>query len=426
MRALLNSMSCLFLFWKIVVAILIIVLIGIRVSHPQTLEVEAKVFVEAVKNGNTIQAVSAITSMSERAIFMHNLVADEVDKINRFVEPLEAGLNALNGDARELSSFQEMLDRDINAFGEAYQFDELKGRDYGLVTSDLEKMNSAELIETYASVSAQAEADIVAYKVEISEILDHREELSDLIQASELAEFKGVEVEKLLGDLNDSGISILSRTDIVWMEFSLYIGPRLSSRTSAIREAEDRLQKRQLNLELLLKRSEKLRESVDASWWWETFREGAANSTQTSIVPGMEALETAGNAGESAGSDASSEFTQLIARTIEVSNATKTLVERLTQEAAKMDREAAKSSQISNLIGLVSAIASGIAPTLEGSNKSENSVQQGKNTPIKKIGKVLKKGNMKKISPKVKTKKPKKLVIDKPVKIERTKMLGPT
>lgn len=242
----------------------------------------------------------------------------------------------------------------------------MKLRDYGLTTEKLEDLLNQEkpedlvnedLIVEYARVSTQASSDIAAYDKEIEGLLSHKGDLERLIEASKLAEDRGAEVAKLLEELNSQGISVLLRTDFIWVEFVLDIQPLLTKRTTEIKGALERIGGRLENLKDLRNRANALRGWVDYFWWYEAFRQSAVQHAD-SAVPGMTETGTASDVGGNAGSHAGNAMAKLLSDAQAATAITDDIVEQLRKEGAKKDSDAAKSARIQQFLGVASTVLS--------------------------------------------------------------------
>lgn len=282
------------------------------------------------------------------------------------------GLDAFNGSPKELGSLVTMLEADtknlnditvpVPAFGDPTK---------GVATSDL--TSGDPIIRGTALDKLLAQGDKL--RAEFNSTLDRYQRLqktaNETVNEAMAAEDRGVALEKVLDKLDDSAAGFVlniygQHLAFMALDMTIAVNPALAQRTSAAKA----LAKRYADAINVMR--DKLRQyRLYESWarfyrWQEWIRQYSPLSSQLKEAEDILAkVDTLGGLSSTGASPGALAIAQLIKKTVQETGATKAQAERLIEQAARKDAEAAAQQEHQALLGLIGAV-SGLGSNVAG------------------------------------------------------------
>lgn len=310
------------------------------------------------------------------------------EKANTIAKPakniageISRGLDAFNGSPKELDSLVTMIEADTKRLNDLTvpvpDFgDPMKGAAAGDLTSGDPVVRGAALDRMLAHGDK--------LRAEFNSALDRYQRLQKTADQTVTeaigAEDRGIALEKVLDKLNDSGAGFVMNVygqhlAFMVLDMTISVNPALAGRTSAAKalakrysDAIDamRAKLRQFRLYESWARFYRLQE------WIRQYSPLSSQLKQAEDI--LAKVNSLGGLSSDGASPGALAIAQLIRKTMQETGATKAQAERLIEQAARKDAEAAAQREHQALLGLVGAVSglgSSIAGSAGGSTGSE-------------------------------------------------------
>ncbi|WP_152977486.1 hypothetical protein [Bradyrhizobium pachyrhizi] len=285
---------------------------------------------------------------------------------------ISRGLDAFNGSPRELDSLVTMIEADTKRLNEL----NVPVPDFG---DPVKGVAAADLTSGDPAVRGAALDRMLAQgdklRAEFNSALDRYQRLQKTVDQTVTeaigAEDRGIALEKVLDKLNNSAAGFVmnvygQRLAFMALDMTMSVNPALAGRTSAAKALAKRY------ADAIDTMRGKLRQyRLYESWarfyrWQEWIRQYSPLSSQLKQAENILAkVDRLGGLSSDGASPGTLAIAQLIKKTMQETGATKAQAERLIEQAARKDAEAAAQREHQALLGLAGAV-SGLGSSVAG------------------------------------------------------------
>lgn len=311
---------------------------------------------DLARAGTLDDTILVISKLSGAFLHQFDLVKQGVSTLDQFASLVGDAGAVLGEQPGMLGRLEEAIRADINILKQSHKYENVPMRPPRFNRSLIESYDAEQAMMGYASVGALCEKRIDAIDTEIEGLATEKARLEEFRDDARIAAFKGDEFEEAFEEFNAEGISLISGTDKIWLDFKAFVNKQLALRWTAAEEVLERIDER---IEFLGKERIKLEEVdnvADWMWWHELILHGADDP----FAPDGSAAAILGNANKIAASlPAAPASVASIAGSIAVFNAAmREQVARLAAGAADADSEAAR---MGNMLAIFNLIRSGLS-----------------------------------------------------------------